>query len=735
MNIGPKNPKLLAVAQHAYDTRLSKEYTDHSIEWDWGYPNDKTGPIFRPNHGLAHSLRVVSYAPTVIEYFKAFAPDKENYQFSPEDVEKIQIALTFAVTGRENDGGYHDNPEKYLKFCEAHAKNFTDYCHANPGLFKDESEIQKYATMLKTYGDPKSVSPLGLIFKTCHQLDLLRVYDPNHIEKEFQLQMGILGRENAKELMVYADSCIRATGQRILCSNPMVGKPSVGYDGAIFTQVSTDVSKCFEVISSVPAPKPKVAAQLKQEPVQKEIESKRLFKSILINRENPDTKSPYTPKDYALISKTVRRNMDSFEILEHISELLESKDISSQDKVNVIKNASMLLTNILATQVPPGSFKPLIDYLTGTNDQKKALETNYLVVAYNQLLAAKNSDPSLNEPFLALETAMELTAQNIQANTQIHHKQLNSLSQQPPGLINTEKFIQSDLQRTNPNTKKETSDKAALFAQSLKAKSTELLLNVNHEELVSPYIDELPSTSPLIKFSEQLTESVINDILNAQSKTHRNNIQAFYYSAMLKCIENGDLNSASCILRALKSPYIQRLPEQMIELSSGSLAPVVLSIFNDHRAALKGKTGIIPIFADTIEYLKDETEKAITKKDSKGDVYPELKTIEKISSILDTISTLKAHALANPVAPATMDVSQITRVRILTDAQKQQRSQDAAPDKPIEMPVPANWDYPVEKISKLMKVLNSNLELPIHFQISNGGVILDKEVSLKETIG
>ncbi len=122
--------------------------------------------------------------------------------------------------------------------------------------------------MLRTYGDPKSISPLGLIFKTCHKLDLLRVYDPSQIEKEFTIPMGILGRENIKELMVYADSCIRATGQRVLKSNPIVGKPAVGYDEVIFTEVSTNVDKCFEVISSVQAPKPKASDQLKQKSTQ-----------------------------------------------------------------------------------------------------------------------------------------------------------------------------------------------------------------------------------------------------------------------------------------------------------------------------------------------------------------------------------------------------------------------------------------------------------------------------------
>jgi hypothetical protein len=63
-----------------FDNYLSKPYTNKSITIDWALSKDKMlspddtsipdlsndNVINRPNHGLAHTLRVVSYVPMVI---------------------------------------------------------------------------------------------------------------------------------------------------------------------------------------------------------------------------------------------------------------------------------------------------------------------------------------------------------------------------------------------------------------------------------------------------------------------------------------------------------------------------------------------------------------------------------------------------------------------------------------------------------------------------------------------
>lgn len=238
--------RLEIAAQYAYDQYLSKPYTNKNYLWDWEYNG-----IPRPNHGLAHSLRGAMYAPIVIQYYSQFAKDKDEFQFSPDDIEKIQIVLMFRVAGRESDSGFHDDKIAYARYQEQHANAFKAYCAANPGVFTAE-EVDKYAEKLRTYAHPDSKDPLSLIIKTCHNLDLLRCVEPKRYEKELEPARAQLG-DNLSDLINYAKDCILATGMRIF-ENQSLRIDGKSYNSNLFLKSSTSVTECMRMIDAVPRP-------------------------------------------------------------------------------------------------------------------------------------------------------------------------------------------------------------------------------------------------------------------------------------------------------------------------------------------------------------------------------------------------------------------------------------------------------------------------------------------------
>jgi hypothetical protein len=157
--------------QAVYEQYLSKPFTDHSLKWDWEYKTEGY-TIPRPNHGLAHTLRVAYYAPMVLNAFQNSPNKKEAEQYIglDKDLDKIQIALLFAVAARTNETGFSDNQAKYMKMRENCVEAFKKYAkELVPPVFNPE-EIEQYGNVLYNFGAPDTIDPLSMIFKTCHNL-------------------------------------------------------------------------------------------------------------------------------------------------------------------------------------------------------------------------------------------------------------------------------------------------------------------------------------------------------------------------------------------------------------------------------------------------------------------------------------------------------------------------------------------------------------------------------------
>lgn len=141
--------------------------------------------IYRPNHGLAHTLRCAHAIPEVATQFSRSAKGKHRYLFTQEDIKRMQVAMLFFVVGRQNEMGFFSSPELYYKFRRASSQAFQDYAEQHlMWLYKSKEEIKRYADIIFDYHNLAKSDPAAMIMKQAHCLDLLRCMK----EEEFALK-------------------------------------------------------------------------------------------------------------------------------------------------------------------------------------------------------------------------------------------------------------------------------------------------------------------------------------------------------------------------------------------------------------------------------------------------------------------------------------------------------------------------------------------------------------------
>tara|TARA_R110002110_G_scaffold415609_1_gene651420 strand:+ start:2172 stop:7853 length:5682 start_codon:yes stop_codon:yes gene_type:complete len=740
---------LKQAAQYVYDTRLSKVYTNTSCYWDWGYPDETTGPIWRPNHGLAHSSRGALYAPTVIQYFQEFAQDKEHYSFSEADIEKIQIALMFRVSGRENESGYSDDPVAYAEYQKGHARYFKEYCQNYPDIFTDE-EVEKFAKVLQSYARPDSLDPLSLIFKTCHNLDLLRVRDSAGMARELKEPVRVLGQEKVTELMHYADSCIRATGNRICLKNNIVGKPGCDYNPVLFQAASTDVSLCFNMIASIAPPRATMTVDsirplpatpidieaptnildplpptpeaidknevqnISTNPAQK---SNSLITQLLLNHLDPTTLKALTLEDYQNLSSTLLAVVPPIEIYKEINKLLRDKTIPTSEKQKIHHNACTLLKYLLSHESSSEQFKPLTNWISATKQQSH-YERDSLVIEYNKLQDLIETEAGLNHG-LAKEFEIK--------------RQLQKLSKIPGQTI-----LQADYEK-RPKKEVKVSMGAADFnhsvteyAEALKIKCQYLLGQVKDSDLVSPYIFELQTTKALLDHSRHFVDSVIQDILKAKNIIEQTKLFDFYLAVMEKSIQNGDYNSAYCVLHALNSPAIKRLDyiENKLNSRQISLQGKMNQLFNpltpaEYQNIYANNKCSVPVFSlmlSEIERIGASGKLTITS--PSGEQRPNLAHSHLLGKALNQARQYKIRAQAVTYSPVVANISGIDTLKLVPNNKKMEWSENTYPQYATILPPSSsykNTSNMESNFTALLNILNTDMEFPTILRINQDG--------------
>jgi hypothetical protein len=225
--------KWLDVAQFVYNEYLSKPYTSKSLQDDWQYTHSGV-TIPRPNHGLVHTLRTAAYVAYVAHAYNLF----NQPPITAADIDHLQLALLFYVTGRENEAAFGNS--EYLRFRQKSADAFERYVRQNLPQQFTEQQLQFYKQGI--YDAYSTSPPHYVILRICHDLDLLRCYPQSEYDKKTQSAKKHVGTF-AEPLAQLAEECLRQTGDRIM------GKQT--YDGPLFTFYSTNVEATLQKITEV----------------------------------------------------------------------------------------------------------------------------------------------------------------------------------------------------------------------------------------------------------------------------------------------------------------------------------------------------------------------------------------------------------------------------------------------------------------------------------------------------
>ncbi len=228
--------------------------------WDWVLSMPDGTAIQRPNHGLAHTLRTAQYVPIVAQYLIESNP--ERFQFSDQEIKRMQFILLFFIVGRKSEIGHSMNAEMYDEFRTLSAEAFKKYCREHSdeatSLFESDnfesSELfQKYYQLLKIGTPPPGETSKGIdwVLYMAHNLDLLRCRGPDEIEEiKTKFAEVIPDSKKVDALFNYAQALIAQTGDRILGSQYY----NKEYDLPIFKACSTSPDACLRAMSNIEPP-------------------------------------------------------------------------------------------------------------------------------------------------------------------------------------------------------------------------------------------------------------------------------------------------------------------------------------------------------------------------------------------------------------------------------------------------------------------------------------------------
>jgi len=228
-----QSPAFLEAAQWVYDHHLKNKYADGPNHCDW-----KGQTVYRPNHGLAHTIRCASYAPLICSLARL--------QVSQNEVEKIQIAMLFYVAGRESEASWAVDPVTYEKYRVASSQIYLTYAQG-----KGWRDCNRFVRGLKS-PHSKQYDPARIAFAACHELDMLRCkpqaeYDQLMNEKVatlFGTKKKPLDKTIIDKFKALATASCQATGDKVYKSKRNYHK---------FFPCSQDPKACVDALAALPS--------------------------------------------------------------------------------------------------------------------------------------------------------------------------------------------------------------------------------------------------------------------------------------------------------------------------------------------------------------------------------------------------------------------------------------------------------------------------------------------------
>ncbi|KTD34956.1 Sid related protein-like protein [Legionella moravica] len=240
--------------------------------------------VERPNHGLAHTYRMMLLVDVVIDYFAHHACEAvfQHYcqSVTPEECEWIRVAAAYSITGRESEIAARENLSRYDEFRVASMQSLNAFLNKYAPRTLDERMHERLLHVVRWMGNPhyeqgpdiKNDHPdinerhhrnfIHRILTAAHKLDLPRCYTPQEFERAMEMCRALSSPNESQQacyfqMISYAIDLIRAHGGAL--------STDISPEGAFrqcseryrppFQKVSTSLRMLYEFSETVPRPK------------------------------------------------------------------------------------------------------------------------------------------------------------------------------------------------------------------------------------------------------------------------------------------------------------------------------------------------------------------------------------------------------------------------------------------------------------------------------------------------
>jgi len=162
--------------------------------------DNKLYAIYRPNHGIAHSLRQGFLARDIVTLILQYYESPlhswiiDRLQKDRNFVTKLAILSSFQRSGRESEISESSHPALYAKYEAADQRNFIEGVDLT--YFCCRKQLRRWSRALR-WGDENEIDPhvinLKLLLKAAHTLDLRRIpsFDKNRICDDVASYLGV----------------------------------------------------------------------------------------------------------------------------------------------------------------------------------------------------------------------------------------------------------------------------------------------------------------------------------------------------------------------------------------------------------------------------------------------------------------------------------------------------------------------------------------------------------------
>ena len=279
-------------------TALAESYRNH-LRHPYKEVSSQEGLVQRPNHGLAHTYRVVVYLDVVIDYFALHAKDKMFRVFcqhiTPDEREWLRVAAAFSISGRESEISAGMDPKRYDEFRRASQSHMATFLESYPPPTENAAMRERMLDIVRWMGNPDYEKTINVpsdkvdedeylhrnfihrILSIAHKLDLPRCYNPAEFEQAM-VKCRELSTEDDMQpadytrMIRYAIDLIKAHGSSLNTDITSTGElqPANKNYTEPFAKVSQNLRQLREMTDTITQPQQKESYQF-SETVEKEM--------------------------------------------------------------------------------------------------------------------------------------------------------------------------------------------------------------------------------------------------------------------------------------------------------------------------------------------------------------------------------------------------------------------------------------------------------------------------------